>query len=231
MRHCLMPETTDPVPSTAVLPVPTTTASKLRTRKTLTVPEGVDPRVWREEQEAKLKEVRRNALAKAHAVLKLKREAKAVVEKKVELGQPITAEEEKQVRWSQAESTKHKEDRLLNAVSKLVIKPQTVEALRLVVERTAAKHGYNPVESLIQLAAAGTMDPKDEAAIHKALLPFLAPPVPQARAKEEDLDSKKVRVTVTQFVFPGRNAAAPALHTERPTSQIETTTIETAPVP
>ena len=229
MRHCLMPDAPTPDPSTAVLPAPVTTASKLRTRKTLTVPEGVDPREWREQREKDRAAARAAGLAKAHAVLKLKREAKALVEKKVELGQPITAEEEKQVRWSQAESTKHKEERLINEVSKLVIKPQTVEALRLVVERTAAKHGYNPVEALIRLAASGTMDPKDEATIHKALLPFLAPPVPQARAKEEESDSKKVRVTVTQFVFPGRSPASAPLHEERPVSQIEETTIETTP--
>lgn len=232
MRHCLMSETPEPTASTAVLPLPTTTASKLRTRKTLTVPEGMDPKVWREEQEARLKEVRRGALLKAHAVLKMKRDAKALIQKKVELGQPITPEEEKQVRWSQAESVRHKEERLINEVSKLVIRPQTVDALRLVVERTAAKHGYNPIESLIQLAGpTSDLEDKEKVAIHKALLPFLAPPVPQARAKEEDHDSKKVRVTVTQFVFPGRSPASAPLHEERPVSQIEDATIPPAAAP
>lgn len=224
-----MPEDSTPPDASRSLDLPTTTASKLRTRKIQQVPEGMNPKVWREQRDKAWAAARAAGLVKAQAILKLKREAKAMVRRKVELGQPITAEEERQVRWSQAESTKHKEERLINEVSKLVIKPQTVEALRLVVERTAAKHSYNPIEELIKLTGPDSDLPdKEKVVIHKALLPFLVPVMPAVKQETQADDGKRVRVTVTQFVFPGRSPAVAPFHAERPVSQIENADITAA---
>jgi len=196
----------------------------VRNRKAEHCPEGMDPVTWRAEKKRKLKEIRKKALEKAQESIRLKRQQQALVRKKIEVGLPITEEERAVYEWSSTESKKRRESRLIDSVAKLVITPKTVEELRLVVEQTAARYQYNPIEALIKLTGdSSELDDEKKMNIHKALLPFLVPQVPVIKAKESaDRDDKKVRVTVTQFVFPEReqNNVTP-LHKERPKSVVE----------
>lgn len=164
-------------------------------------------------------------LKKAQESIALKRQQRALIRKKVEADLPITEQEREILGWSPTESKKQREKRLIDSVAKLVITPKTVEELRLVVEQTAARYQYNPIEALIKLTGDNSeLDDEKKMNIHKALLPFLVPQVPVIKAKEaRDDDTKKVRVTVTQFVFPERpqNNVTP-LHKERPKSLVET---------
>lgn len=192
------------------------------------VPDGFTALQWRAFRLRRIREKRQGALAKAKEVLQLKKQERELIQKKVDQGMPITEEERQKLDWTAAESSEQKKDRLLNQVAKLVIKPQTVEELRLVVERTAAKHGYNPIEELIKLSSSEHLEEKERIAIHKALLPFLAPQLPQQKvaAREDEDRGPRVRVTVTQFVFQQEQRAAP-LHTERPVTALDAPKEET----
>lgn len=201
-----------------------------RSRKARHCPPGMDPQAWRRQVAAERKEARERGLKKAHEVIRMKNQQRELVKKKVEMQLPITEQERELLTWSRTASQKVKKQQLIDQVSKLVISPKTVEELRMVVEQTAARHAYNPIEALIRLGGEdSSLEDKDKVAIHKALLPFLVPQLPTPKAvTEKDGDSKRVRVTITQFVFPERpqNNVTP-LHKERPPSVVE----ETDPTP
>jgi hypothetical protein len=196
-----------------------------RSRKAEHCPPGEDPQAWRARRLRERKEARVRGLKKAHEMIRLKSQQRELVKKKVEMQLPITEQERELLTWSRTRSQKVKKQQLIDQVSRLVISPKTVEELRMVVEQTAARHAYNPIEALIRLSADDSaLEDKDKVAIHKALLPFLVPQLPTPKAvSEKDGDSKRVRVTVTQFVFPERpqNNVTP-LHAERPPSVVET---------
>ncbi len=168
------------------------------------VDDGMSPKQRRLAREKELRESRKASLAKANAVLAAKKKQKALVMEKVEAGLPLTPEEQELVTWTPSAKREREKQRIVDAAAKLVIRPQNVDALRLVVEQTAARHAYNPVEKLILLASSGDLEDKEKVAIHKALLPFLAPQLPAAKesTKASEDDKDKVKVTVTQFVFP-----------------------------
>lgn len=196
-----------------------------RSRKAEHCPPGMDPVTWRAQRKKEAKERRLAALKKAQESIALKRQQRALVKKKVEAGLPITEQERELLNWSSTESKQQREKRLIDSVAKLVITPKTVEELRLVVEQTAARYGYNPIEALIKLTGPSSdLDDEKKMNIHKALLPFLVPQVPVIKAKEgKDPDERRVKVTVTQFVFPERpqNNVTP-LHKERPKPVFDT---------
>lgn len=158
-------------------------------------------------------------IAKAHAAKALKKQQRDLVKEKIQMGLPITKEEEDLVNWSATASRKKNEERVVDAAARLVIKPQHVNELRIVVERTAAKHKYNPVEALILLAAGDELEPKERAAVHKSLLPFLVPTLPPSKPTKEGSENEgQVKVTITQFVFKEDQHEKPviALHNEMP---------------
>lgn len=174
---------------------------------------------------AEIKAGRMNGIKRAQEVRALKLKQRQIIREKIAAGLPIT-EEEKQVATKVFGNSQGKteENTIRAAAAALVIKPQSVTALRLLVETTAAKHKYNPIEELIQLTRPGangpcTLDLKDQVAIHKALLPFLVPQLaaPKAGSAEDGGDGSGVKVVVTQFHFPDRKQAeATPIHEQRP---------------
>jgi len=97
------------------------------------------------------------------------------------------------------------EAQVMAAASKLLIKPQSITELRVLVEKVALKHSYNPVEELILLTRSDEIKEAEKISIHKALLPFLAPQLATPKAvKEGAEDGGGVKVTITQFQFPDR---------------------------
>lgn len=161
-------------------------------------------------------------MARAREAKRLKLAHREIVRRKVEGGLPITDEERVLLGWKGgARNEQAGENQIIAAAAKLVLKPQSVNELRLLVEKTAAKHHYNPIESLIQQTQSTAVDEKDKIAIHKALLPFLCPVL--SAPKMDSGRSEGVKVVVTQFHFPERSPAR-AIHEEKP--KTVTTTYE-----
>jgi hypothetical protein len=142
-------------------------------------------------------------MAKAREVLRLRKIQVDAIKEKVKLGLEITPEEnamlavgprKSKVTRAQAASS------LMDMASKLVIKPQTVQALRLVVEQTAARHKYNPIDELIRLTKSADLGDKDKVAIHKALMPFLIPTVGPAPTEEEATpEDQRPKIIIKNF--------------------------------
>jgi hypothetical protein len=169
-----------------------------------------------EERRQKLLARQEQRLAKGRETRRIKIEQRSIVQEKVARGMPITAEERVMLEYTGGRVTKEqKKEKILEAAASLVIKPQSVHALRLVVEQTAAKMKYNPIESLIELTQDDNVKESEKIAIHKALLPFLVPQLATPKPEKEE-QNHGVKVTVTQFVFPKKDVAQPALHTEKP---------------
>lgn len=101
---------------------------------------------------AQRKEMRKAQLAKAHAALKVKKASRDAVRAKVARGEPLSREEHEMIYWTAARTKEQAKRMALDAVAKLVIKPKTIQELRLVVENTAARHAYNPIEELIKMS-------------------------------------------------------------------------------
>lgn len=160
------------------------------------------------------KKARRANMEKAHAAMRLKKKQRDIVREKVAAGMPIT-EQEQQLLSSRLnvknKSRQAQEEATLAAASKLLIQPQNVKELRILVDRIAHKHAYNPLEQLIKMTLPtenpdGTysyqIPAADRATIHKALLPYLTPQLKVSPVKEEDPKNEGVKVVISQFVFP-----------------------------
>lgn len=155
-------------------------------------------------------------LAKARAVQALKKKERQIVEEKVRQGLPITEEERERLRW-RTNKKKVDERQILAQAAKLMIKPQSVHDLRLLVETTAAKHSYNPIEALILQTKDDTIPEKEKINIHKVLLPFLVPQLPATKATAAEVEDTGIKVTVTQFVFPQKDEKnVTPIHQEKP---------------
>ena len=169
-------------------------------------------------KEAAADKVRKlSALEKANIVRRAKLEQRQAIEKKVEMGMPITEEERALLAERLGKVPKRRQDRLRHiaaAAVDLVVRPKSVTELRLLVEKTAAKHSYNPIEKLIELVNSDDIEAREKVAIHKALLPYLTPqlaaPKPEAAG-----GGGGVKVTITRFEFPKAGQAGP-LHQEKP---------------
>ena len=159
---------------------------------------------------------RQGAIKKAQAARAIKVAAKRLVERKVSENLPISEEERNLLTWKNGNMHgKTRENLAIAAIAKLVMKPQSVNELRMLVEKTAAKHSYNPIEALIQLTQSNHIEEKEKIAIHKALLPFLMPILATPKAAQGEEDSGGVKVVVTQFHFPASKPSGP-LHLEKP---------------
>lgn len=168
-------------------------------------------------------------MKKAQEAYRLKRAQREIVRRKVEEGLPISEQERAYLQWKGGGPQKNQNEKsIIAAAAKLMIRPQSVTELRMLVETTAAKHSYNPIESLILQTRSVDIAEKDKAAIHRALLPFLCPQLPAPRPQDEKSGSGHgIKVVVTQFTFPDRRGSEPdqALHLERPAT-VDTTAQE-----
>lgn len=172
---------------------------------------------------AELKAKRQEQIKKAQEARRLKVTEREIVRQKVLSNLPITEEEREKLQWSSAPKVDRevKEKLTIAAAAKLVIKPQSVAELRLLVEKTAAKHHYNPIEALILQTRSNEIPEKEKVAIHKALLPYLAPQMPTPKA-DAVTGSSGVKVVISSFTFPADSQKTGPLHAERPkTVEIE----------
>lgn len=160
--------------------------------------------------------IRMESILKARAAMAQKMEHKKIVQQKVKANMPITEDERELLAWvpgrKKKETEADRERDTIAAASKLLIKPTHVTELRVLVERTAAKYAYNPIEELIQLTRPvrqedGTMKHQvtadDRISIHKSLLPFLVPQLSVPKTlPAEDPNKQGMKVVITEFVFP-----------------------------
>lgn len=160
-------------------------------------------------------------MARAREAMRVKLAQRELVRRKVEQALPITDQERDLLKFKGGNKQGLTEDQVtIAAAAKLLIKPQSVSELRLLVEKTAAKHHYNPIEGLIQLTQSDAIDEKEKIAIHKALLPYLVPQL----ATPKNVDEKAaggVKVVITSFSFDAQRSEKP-IHTEKPLT-VETT--------
>ena len=154
------------------------------------------------------------ASAKQLAALDRGRQARAekkrqqdLVREKIEKGLPIT-EEERALAVHRLGRKRSKLEELCAAASGLVITPSTVKALRLVVEQTAAKYKYNPIEELIKLTKGNQIKDAEKAKIHQALMPYLIPQISPTKGDqpEEVPENERPKVVIKQFVIEGAPA-------------------------
>lgn len=154
----------------------------------------------------------------AREKLREKIRQKEIVEEKVRANMPITEDERQLLEWSPgkapAKSRAEQEALTIAKAAKLVLQPKHVTELRMLVEKTAEKFSYNPIEELI-LCAQTTEDEELKVGIHKALLPFLVPQLQVPKPKPETGDEGGVKVTITQFVF--KDDDKKPLHQQSPT--------------
>ena len=187
--------------------------------------EGRDLRLFRErkakERAEAIRKKRIAQLKKGTETIRLKKRQRDLVREKVEKGLPITEQEREMLQWTAGKTRVQKKKEIIDAAAALVIKPQTVNELRIVVQQTAARYAYNPIEELIKLSSPESeLKDSDRVAIHKALLPFLAPTIPSVKAQALEQEEKgKIKVTISQFVFPEKQGMSP-LHKERPKSEV-----------
>lgn len=155
-------------------------------------------------------------MKRAQEAKALKVAQKKLVQEKVQRGMPISEAERQMLLWNGGNMHGLTKEKLaIAAVAKLVMKPQSVSELRMLVEKTAAKHSYNPIECLIQLTQSNNIEEKEKIAIHKALLPFLVPVLATPKANAGEEGGGGVKVVVTQFQFPDHRSTGP-LHLEKP---------------
>jgi hypothetical protein len=166
---------------------------------------------------ANAKKNRQAAIKKAQEARAIKVAAKRLVERKVAENLPISEEERNLLTWKNGnQHGKSPTNLAIAAVAKLVMKPQSVNELRMLVEKTAAKHSYNPIEALIQLTQSNHVEEKEKIAIHKALLPFLVPVLATPKVSQGEESGGGVKVVVTQFHFPNSGKPSGPLHMEKP---------------
>lgn len=166
--------------------------------------------------------------ARRQAAIKKAQEARAVlnkqrelVKKKVEMGLPITDEENKLLRKGMGHGgVAGRNQRILTEAAKIINKPKDTTELRILVEEVVRRKSYNPVEDLIALAQGGTIKDSDKIAIHKTLLPYCVPQLPPAPKEAPAAADTSLKVQITRFEFPEHLTRKPekALHTEKPTT-------------
>ncbi len=146
------------------------------------------------------------ALAKGREKRKEMIAQRQVIRDKVKQGLPIT-EEERALAFKRFNEGEPNIFQLAPAAAELVIKPATVNALRLVVEKTAAKHLYNPVEALILLSRSPDIKDSDKVGIHKALMPFLVPVLSPVKEEAEVIpEDQRPKIVIKNFVLETQDA-------------------------
>jgi hypothetical protein len=148
----------------------------------------------------KLKHDRQLQIKKMNAAKDAMANRRALIKEKIAKGIPITEEELKVAAVRNKTLIDMAKGQIkMTAEPAIVVKPQTINALRVVVEQTAAKHAYNPIEGLLEELKDPDLSAKDRVAIHKTLLPFLMPQL--GPAKEEHVQSAPTAPKITIKAF------------------------------
>jgi hypothetical protein len=153
-----------------------------------------------------VKAQRKKSLEKANRErdkLKLKRE---VAREKIKKGLPVTEEEVLAAGRSfgyQPKGGPIPRDKIsTEPEAAIVLKPQTINALRVIVEATAAASAYNPIQGLLDELKDPDLSAKDRVAIHKTLLPFLMPMLSPAKEEHVEQAPQQGKVVIKNFVLP-----------------------------
>lgn len=169
------------------------------------------------EEKARLKKDRQLQIKKMHAAKEAMAARRELIKEKIKKGIPITEEELKVVAVRNKTLLNMAQGQIkMTAEPAIVVKPQTINALRVIVEQTAAKHAYNPIEGLLEELQAADEDGnkvlpvKDRVAIHKTLLPYLMPQI--GPAKEENLPQAHIAPKITIKAFQIAPAGDRPLH-------------------
>lgn len=194
-------------------------------------------RALREREETARKKDR---MAKMHAGTAKKRREVEIIRAKIKEEILLTQQE---VDVIQLHGNKKDKLYIKNHTAETIIATKDVKELRAIVEQTAAKYMYNPIEELIRTSLhldkrgkpAGEevprIDVKEKMNIDKALLPYLVAQVPPQKAQDSNsnTESKGVQVFINQIAFDGPinrpHAGDTPLHTQQP-AMVKTTIIE-----
>lgn len=142
-------------------------------------------------------------LKKANKAKELKKYRRAVIKEKVQKGVPITEEEVIEISArSKTLAALCKTIPQNVAEAAIVLKPHTINALRLIVEQTAAQHGYNPISGLLEELKDPDLSAKDRVAIHKTLLPFLMPQIAPAKEEHVEHAPQASKIILKNFHLP-----------------------------
>tara|TARA_R110000787_G_scaffold4561_5_gene17264 strand:- start:6532 stop:7416 length:885 start_codon:yes stop_codon:yes gene_type:complete len=169
-----------------------------------------------------------------------KRREMAIIRAKMDEGILLTSQE---VGVLNIHGNKHDKMRVQNQTADTIIGTKDVKELRAIVEQTAAKYMYNPIEELIRTSLhldrkgkpmgedMPRIDAKEKMNIDKALLPYLVAQVPPQKAQDSgsSSESKGVQVFINQIEFDGPInrplAGVEPLHLEKP-KMVETTIVQ-----
>jgi hypothetical protein len=173
-----------------------------------------------------VKDAKRASLARAREAKKMMFQERDMIQKKVEMGLPITEEEAAKIPYnglSKKRGADHRQ-RVLTEAAKLIIKPQNAAELRILVEEVVKRKRYNPIEDLIELGQDEETPLKERIGIHKSLLPYVVPQLPAMEKEKTQTGDTGVKVTIQQFVFPAGSNKKPEIpiHEQKPAT-VETT--------
>jgi hypothetical protein len=174
-------------------------------------------------------------LIKAREARQAKVRQRQLIRQKIEENMPIT-EAENALLVDNGQSTmsaKAIKQRAVDKAAALIIKPQNVQEMRILVDQIVQRKKYNPIEDLIDLANDPRTPIKERIAIHKSLLPFTTPALPPTPKEVTQADSKAVKVTITNFVFPVGSRERPEvpLHEQKPVTVDTITEATEIPTP
>ncbi len=148
----------------------------------------------------KAKNDRRLQIKKMNAAKEAMASRRALIKEKIAKGIPITEEELKVAAVRNKTLIDMAKGQIkMTAEPAIVVKPQTINALRVVVEQTAAKHAYNPIEGLLKELRDPDLSAKDRVAIHKTLLPFLMPQLGPAKEEHVQAAPSAPKITIKAF--------------------------------
>lgn len=154
----------------------------------------------RREEKARLKKDRQLQIKKMNAAKEAMANRRALIKEKIAKGIPITEEELKVAAVRNKTLIDMAKGQIkMTAEPAIVVKPQTINALRVVVEQTAAKHTYNPIEGLLNELKDPDLSAKDRVAIHKTLLPFLMPQLGPAKEEHVQATPTAPKITIKSF--------------------------------
>lgn len=148
---------------------------------------------------------RRKSLEKARRERDRQKLLREVAREKIKKGLPVTEAEVKLAGKSfgfQPKGPIKPDITDVEPEAAMLIKPQTINALRVIVEKTAADNHYNPVQGLLNELKDPDLSAKDRVAIHKTLLPFLMPMLSPAKEEHVEQAPQQGKVVIKNFVLP-----------------------------
>jgi len=202
--------------------------------------EKVKPRNQRDEKAKAIEAAKKERMAKMHEGTRKKRREVEIIRAKMKENILLTQQE---VDVITLHGNKRDKLQIKNQTAETIIGTKDVKELRAIVEQTAAKYMYNPIEELIRTSLhldkkgkpmgedMPRIDAKEKMNIDKALLPYLVAQVPPQKAQDSgsNSESKGVQVFINQIEFDGPInrplAGVEPLHMEKP-KMVETTIVQ-----